>query len=172
MYCIKLNEIVQQRKNWPDTGHLTSIFSECLWPLLFQTNRIFRRINKLSENLTSLYKYLHFKNKTVSLKISHITLPFLRSTNLLRSKQRKYQPWKVYSPEQNGVLCDCFASFQIAKTFILKLSFEILRLPRTEKGASKIQFLFQVSRCWYHPDTGEHNVFLIFSGQKPCTRII
>ena len=27
----------------------------------------------------------------------------------------------VYSPEQNGVFCDCFASFEIAKTFILKL---------------------------------------------------
>ena len=40
---------------------------------------------------------------------------------LLRSKQGKYSPWKVYSPEQNGVFCDCFASFQIAKTFILKL---------------------------------------------------
>ena len=38
----------------PDTGHLTSILSECFWAPLFQTNRISRRINKLSENLTSL----------------------------------------------------------------------------------------------------------------------
>ena len=37
-----------------DTGHLISILSECFWPPLFQTNQILRRINKLSENLTSL----------------------------------------------------------------------------------------------------------------------
>ena len=30
------------------------ILSECFWAPLFQTNRISRRINKLSENLTSL----------------------------------------------------------------------------------------------------------------------
>ena len=35
-----------------------------------------------------------------------------------------------------------------------QLSFEIHRLPRTEKGASKTEFLFQVSGYWYRPDTG------------------
>ena len=51
------------------------------------------------------------------------TLPdlFWAALILLRSKQRKYEPWKVDSPEQNGVFCDCFASFHIAKNFILKL---------------------------------------------------
>ena len=92
---------------------MTSKLSEYFWPPLFQTNRISRRINKLSENLTSLTIFT----------LKYHTLPslFWAALILLRSKQRKYQPWKVYSPEQNGVLCDCFASFQIAKTFILKL---------------------------------------------------
>ena len=35
---------------------------------------------------------------------------------------------------------------------------KILRLPRTEKSASKIEFLFQVSGYWYRPDTGQHTV--------------
>ena len=30
----------------------------------------------------------------------------------------------------------------------------------TEKGASKIEFLFQVSGYWYRPDTGQHTVQL------------
>ena len=40
--------------------------------------------------------------------------------------------------------------------------FEILRLPRTEKGASKIEFLFQVSGHWYRPDTGQQTVPEVF----------
>ena len=36
-------------------------------------------------------------------------------------KQRKYKPWNVYSPEQNGVFCDCFANFKLAKTLMSKL---------------------------------------------------
>ena len=40
---------------------------------------------------------------------------------LLRSKQSKYKPWNVYSPEQNGVFCDCFANFKLAKTLMSKL---------------------------------------------------
>ena len=43
-----------QRKNCPDTGHVTSILGESFRLPLFQTNLISRRINKLSENLTSL----------------------------------------------------------------------------------------------------------------------
>ena len=35
-------------------GTLTSTLTECFWAPLFQTNRISRRINKLSENLSSL----------------------------------------------------------------------------------------------------------------------
>ena len=90
---------------------MTSKLSEYFWPPLFQTNRISRRINKLSENLTSLSIFT----------LKYHTLPslFWAALILLRSKQRKYQSWRVYSPEQNGVLCACFASFQI--TFILKL---------------------------------------------------
>ena len=58
-----------------------------------------------------------------SADLHHHTLPslFWAALILLRGKQRKYWPWNVYSPEQKGVFCDCFASFQIAKTFILKL---------------------------------------------------
>ena len=47
-------DCAQQRKNWQDTGHLTSILSECFWPQLFQTNWNSRRINEFSDNLTSL----------------------------------------------------------------------------------------------------------------------
>ena len=57
---------------------MTSKLSECFWPPLFQTNRISRRINNLSENLTQY--------KTVSLKISHITHPFLSSVNISQEK--------------------------------------------------------------------------------------
>ena len=90
------------------------------WAPLFQTNRISRRINKLSENLTSLSIF------TVNIKPflwKYHILPtlFWAALILLRSKQRKYEPWNVYSPQQNGVFCDCFASFQLTKTFILKL---------------------------------------------------
>lgn len=99
---------------------MTSKLSECFWPPLFQTNRISRRINKLSENLTSLSI---FTLKIKQFLWKHHTLPslFWAALILLRSQQRKYWSWKVYSPEQNGAFCDCFASFQIAKTFILKL---------------------------------------------------
>ena len=107
-------------KNCPDTGHLTSKLSECFWPPLFQINRISRRINKLSENMTSLSI---FTLKIKQFLWKYHTLPdlFWAALILLRSKQRKYEPWKVDSPEQNGVFCDCFASFHIAKNFILKL---------------------------------------------------
>ena len=75
----------------PDTGHgqLTSILSECVWPLLIQTNRISRRINKLSENLTSLS--ISTLNIKQFLWKYHI-LPTLlwAALILLRSKQRKY----------------------------------------------------------------------------------
>ena len=67
---------------------MTSKLSECFWPPLFQTNRISRRTNKLSENLTSLSIF--------SLKIKQFlwkyhTLPSLLwpALILLRSKQRK-----------------------------------------------------------------------------------
>ena len=89
--------------------HLTSILSECFWAPSFQTNRISRRINKLSENLTSLSIFdLNIK-------------PFLWKYHILPTLFWAAQPWNVYSPEQNGVFCDCLASFQLAKTFILKL---------------------------------------------------
>ena len=39
------------------------------------------------------------------------------------------------------------------------------RLPRTEKGASKIKILFQVSGYWYRPDSGQHTVP---SGKNTC----
>ena len=54
------------------------------WAPDINTNRISRRINKLSENLTSLSIFT-LKYKT------NITYPSLSSTNFrLRSKQRKY----------------------------------------------------------------------------------
>ena len=54
MYTAKSSILYGEEKNCPDTGNLTSILGECFWAPLFQTNRISRRINKLSENLTSL----------------------------------------------------------------------------------------------------------------------
>ena len=126
---------------------MTSKLSECFWPPLFQTNRISRRINKLSENLTSLSIFT-LKIKQFLWKYHTLPSLFWAALILLRSKQRKYQPWKVYSPEQNGVLCDCFASFQIAKTFILKLKCSaFIRntsfTEKSEKSASKTEFLFK-----------------------------
>ena len=58
---------------------------------------------------------------------THTSLPgilptlFRAALILLRSSQRKYKPWNVYSPEQNGVFCDCFANFKLAKTLMSKL---------------------------------------------------
>ena len=149
-------------KNCPDTGHLTSILSECFWPPLFQTKRISRRINKLSENLTSL--------SILTLKIKHFlwkyhTTPsvFWAALTLLRSKQRKYLPRKVYSPEQNGVFCDCFASFQIAKTFMLKLkcSAFIRNTSFTENWKGRLKnwvFVSSVRILVPSADTGHYTV--------------
>ena len=99
---------------------MTSKLSECFWPPLFQTNRISRRINKLSENLTSLSIFT-LNIKPFLWKYHILPTLFWAALILLCSKLRRYEPWKVNSPEQNGVFCDCFASFKLAKTFILKL---------------------------------------------------
>ena len=139
-------------KNCPDTGHLTSKLSECFWPPLFQINRISRRINKLSENMTSLSIFT-LKIKPFLWKYHTVPDLFWAALILLRSKQCKYEPWKVDSPEQNGVFCDCFASFHIAKNFILKLkcsafirNYFVYRELKT--APEKLSFCF---KC---PDTG------------------
>ena len=62
-----------------DTGHW-SILSECFWPPLFQKKWNFKK-NKYIFWEPDYLTYLHFKYKTVSLKISHITNPFLNSTS-------------------------------------------------------------------------------------------
>ena len=120
MYTANSSILYSKEKTLRILGNLTSILSECFWAPLFQTNRISRRINKLSENLTSLIIFT--LNIKPFLRKYHI-LPtlFWAALILLRSKERKYYPWSVYSREQNGVFCDCFASFQLAKNFILKL---------------------------------------------------
>ena len=83
-------------------------------------NGISRRIDEFSDNLTSLSIFT--SNIKQFLWKYHILPSFSwAALILLRSKQRKYKPWEVYSPEQNGVFCDYFASFKLAKTFILKL---------------------------------------------------
>ena len=43
-----------------------------------------------------------------------------------------------------------------------------------KKGASKIEFLFQVSGYWYRPDTGQHTVHFFFesSGLTGSKRFI
>ena len=46
-----------------------------------------------------------------------------------------------------------------SQSWNVQFSFEIPRSPITEKGASKIEFLFKVSGYWYHPDTGQHTVY-------------
>ena len=95
--------------------------SDCFWAPLFQTNRISRRINKLSENLTAFLSIFTLNIKPFLWKYHILPTLFWAALILLRSKQRKYWPWNVYSPEPNGVFCNCFASFQLAKTFVLKL---------------------------------------------------
>ena len=99
------------------------------------------RINKFSGNLNSLSIFtLNIKQ---FLWKYHI-LPTLIWTALvlLRSKKR---PWKVYSPEQNSAFCNSFSS---SKPTCVQLPFEILRLPKTKKGAAKIESFFK------RPDTG------------------
>ena len=48
------SSVLDSKEKTVRTLYLETIFSECFWPTLFQTNRISRRIHKLSENLTSL----------------------------------------------------------------------------------------------------------------------
>ena len=110
----------KEKKNWPDTGHLTSILSECFWPLLFQTNWISRRINEFSDNLTSLSIFTS-NIKQFLWKYHIIPTLFWTPLVLLHSKWRKYWPSKVYSPEQNSALCNCFSRCKPVKTCILKL---------------------------------------------------
>ena len=120
-----------------------SILSECfsIWPPLFQTNWISRRINEFSDNLNSLSI---FTLNTKQFLWKYHILPTLIWTALvlLRSKKR---PWKVYSPEQNSAFCNSFSS---SKPTCVQLPFEILRLPKTKKGAAKIESFFK------RPDTG------------------
>ena len=137
------SSILYSLKKLADTGHLTSMLSECFWPPLFQTNWISRRTNKSSEKLTSL-SIFSLNIKQFLWKYHILPTLFWTALVLLRSKQRKCYRWKVYSPispDLNGAFCDCFATCQLAQTFILKLkcSAFIRNTSRPEKGASKIE---------------------------------
>ena len=72
VYCVTV-----KTKN---TGHLISILSESFWAPLFQTNRISRRINNLSENLFSLSIFT-LNIKPFLWKYHILPHPFLSSTN-------------------------------------------------------------------------------------------
>ena len=152
MYSANLSILYSNKeKNWPDTAHLTSIPSECFWPPLFQTNWISRRIDKFCENLSSLNIFtLNIKQFLWKYHIlpTHLWIVLV----LLCSKQRKYYPWNVYSPGQNGAFCTCFASCKLAKTFILKLkcSAFIRNILFTEnwKGRLKNWGFFKVAGYW------------------------
>ena len=137
---------------------MTSKLSEYFWPPLFQTNRISRRINKLSENLTSLSIFT-LKIKQFLWKYHTLPSLFWAALILLRSKQRKYQPWKVYSPEQNGVLCDCFASFQITFLKAEMVSFHSKYFVYRELKRAPQKFSF----CFKCPDTRQHTVQRLIS---------
>ena len=106
------SSVLDSKEKTVRTLYLETIFSECFWPTLFQTNRISRRIHKLSENLTSLSVFT-LNMKQFLWKYHILPTLFWAALILLRSKPRKYLPWKVSSPEQNAVFCDCFASFKL-----------------------------------------------------------
>ena len=67
----------------------TSYILNCFWPPLFQTNRISRSINKISENLTSLSIFT-LNIKQFLWKYQMLLTLFWTALILLRSKQRKY----------------------------------------------------------------------------------
>ena len=89
----------KEKINCPDIGHLTSILSECFWPLLFRTNRISKRINKLSENLTVLSIF------TLNIK------QFLWKYHILPREEGGstpfYKPYRYVPPHRVGFL-RCF----------------------------------------------------------------
>ena len=78
-----------KEKNWPNTGHLTSIPSECFWTLLFQKNWISWRIDKFCENLSSLNIFA-LNIKQLLWKYHILPTHFGTALVLLRSKKRKY----------------------------------------------------------------------------------
>ena len=72
---------------WPDTGHLTSILSECFWRPLFQTNWISRLINIFFWK-PDVFKHLYFKYKTFLSKYHILPSPeYLNSTSFTTSEQ-------------------------------------------------------------------------------------
>ena len=89
MYAANSSILYGKEKNCPDTGHLKSVLSECFLPPLFQTNRISRRINKLSENLTS-WSIFTLNIKQSFWKYHILPTLFWAALILLRSKQGKY----------------------------------------------------------------------------------
>ena len=69
-------------------GSFEEAISECFWPTLFQTTQISRRINKLSDNLTSL-SIFSLNIKPFLWKYHTLPTLFWAALILLRSKPRK-----------------------------------------------------------------------------------
>ena len=139
-----LNYINKQRK-------LQIIYTSTL-----KKKEIKKRINEVSDNLTSL-SIFNFNIKQFLLKY-HI-LPTLIWTPLvlLRSKQRKYKLWKVYSPEQNGTFCDCFSSCKTRQNLHLKA--EIFSFHSKYFVYRKLDRVLQKSSfCLKWPDTGTDQI--------------
>ena len=88
MYTTNSSVLCSKEKN-VRTLYLVTIFSECFWPTLFQTNRISRRIHKRSENLTSLCIFT-LNMKQFLWKYHILPTLFWAALIFLRSKQRKY----------------------------------------------------------------------------------
>ena len=70
-------------------GTLTSILTKCFWAPLFQTNRIWRRIKKVSENPVSLNIFT-LNIEPFLWKYHMLPTLFRAALILLRSKQRKH----------------------------------------------------------------------------------
>ena len=88
----------------------------------------------------------HFSSRTVS-HFHWIPL------NWPRVRQKSSNSKQLYSSEQNGVFCDCFASLKLAKTFILKLkcSAFIRSTSFTGNWKGRLKNWVFVFKC---PDTG------------------
>ena len=89
MYTANSSILYSKEKTVRILGTLTSILTKCFWAPLFQTNRIWRRINKVSENLFSLNIFT-LNIKPFLWKYHMLPTLFRAALILLRSKKRKY----------------------------------------------------------------------------------
>ena len=124
---------------------MTSKLSECFLPPLFQTNRISRRINKLSENLTSLsiftlkIKQFLWTNHTLpslfwAALINSVNISYEKFTHLNRTASSSTVSQAFKSPKLSSLKAEMF-SFH-SKYFVYR---ELKRAPQKWSFCFKCQ---------------------------------